>query len=272
MRDGAEAGHGALRVAVLCSRRAPGLSRLLEESAGPESPYEIVACLSSEEPVPGEKLLEGHGVPAIAHPIRAFYDGRRAPIGDLDVRRRYDRETVELLASHRPELLVLCSYLYILTDPALEAFDRRIVNVHHADLALRDHHGRPRFAGLRAVRDAVFAGEIETRATSHLVTRDVDEGPLLLRSWPFPVAPLVREALAWEAADVLKAYAFAHREWMMGAAWGPMLAATVELIAGDRVRIVGDEARIDGAPGPWELTRRGGLLVTSAVRVGEEGA
>ena len=97
----------------------------------------------------------------------------------------------------------------------LEAFPDRIVNVHGSDLARTGARGRPLYAGLRAVRDAIRAGEPETRATAHFVTERLDEGPILLRSRPFPVSPLVADLRRRGLAHALKAYAFAHQEWML---------------------------------------------------------
>ena len=136
---------------------------------------------------------------------------------------------------YRPTLVVLASYLYLLTQPVLAAFPRQIINVHHSDLTRRDETGRARYTGLRAVRDAIVAGEWATRATVHLVTPELDQGPALLRSWAFPVSPLAVDAITRGATDVLKAYVFAHQEWMIRSAWGPLLAEALELIATGRV-------------------------------------
>lgn len=251
-----------LRVGLLCSRRAPGLSYLLgDPNRG--SLYQLVCCLTSEEDSSMLEEAKREGVISLAHPIRPFYRGRSAPLGDLGLRSRYDLETAEILARFKPDLLVLAGYLYILTAPLLSRYPERVLNVHASDLRLTDGHGRPRYVGLRSVRDALFSGERETRATLHLVTEKVDAGPPLLRSTPFPVPPLVRDGLAWRAVDMLKAYAFAHQEWMLRAAWGPLLGRAIELIATERVHWSGATAFIDHIPGPWtlRLVQEGSVLV-----------
>jgi hypothetical protein len=169
-----------------------------------------------------------------------------------------------LLAELRPDLVALAGYLYVLTAPMLAAFPGRILNVHHSDLTQQDDRGRPRYPGLRAVRDAIVAGEPQTRATAHFVTEEIDGGPLLLRSWAFPVAALAEDARGWGDEGILKAYAFAHQEWMLRAAWGPMLARSIELVARGRVEVVGGTAWIDGAPGPLALTAAGELVAWPA--------
>jgi len=249
-----------LRVALLCSRRAPGLDGLLADPNRGRL-YDLVACVCSEDVFPPEsRPVEQTGVPVLSHPLRRFHRCMHAPLSDKGTRAFYDDTTVAVLAELRPDLVVLAGYLYVLTAPMLAAFPDRIINVHHADLTQLDGHGRPRYPGLRAVRDAVFSGEPETRATAHFVTEELDGGPLLLRSHAFPVAGLARDAAAWGAEDMLKAYAFTHQEWMLRSAWGPMLARSIELVARGRVEVVGGTAWIDGVPGPLELTAHGELV------------
>jgi hypothetical protein len=89
------------------------------------------------------------------------------------------------------------------------------------------------------------AGEPETRATVHLVTSELDQGPPILRSGPFVVSPLAHDALRWRATDVLNAYVFAHQEWLIRSAFGPLLAAALESIATARC----DLAELAALPG-----------------------
>jgi folate-dependent phosphoribosylglycinamide formyltransferase PurN len=216
------------RVAVLCSRRCPGLGSLLEGHRRRE--WDFAGCLVSDGGLPDRRTLESARVPVLDHPIRTFYAGR--PLSDLPRRRAYDRRTVELLRAWRPDLVLLSSYLFLLTDTVLEAFPDRIVNVHGSDLARTGPDGRPLYTGLRAVRDAIRAGEHQTRATAHIVTERLDEGPTLLRSRPFPVAPFVADLRRHGLAHAVNAYAFAHQEWMLETAWGPLLTGAIALMTG----------------------------------------
>lgn len=238
-----------LRVALLCSRRAPGLAALLEDPARTRS-YDLVACLTSEDSFGQHEALQARGIPCLRHPIHAFYRWQRAPLRDMGLRRDFDAGILRLLQPYAPDLVALSSYLYVLTEPMLAAYPDRIVNVHHADMALAPPRAYP---GLRAVRDAILAGETETRATAHVVTPELDAGPLLVRSWPFPVAALAQQALAWGALDVVKTYAAAHEEWMLRAAFGRLLAASIALFAEGRARVRDGRAFVDGRPGPLEV-------------------
>jgi hypothetical protein len=186
------------------------------------------------------------------HDLAAFCARRGLPRRDLVARAAYDARTVQLLRAWRPDLIVLCGYLHIVTAALLERYPARIVNLHDADLARTGPDGLPRYRGLHSTRDAIAAGEPETRSTVHLVTPELDVGPLVLRSAAFPVHPLVADARRWRATDIVRAYAYAHREWMMRAAWGPLLRQTVRLFAAGLVRVLGGRAVIGGALGPLE--------------------
>lgn len=221
---------GPLRVAVLTSRRAPGLCELLEARG---DRFDVVCVLTTEEDFPNA-ATQAVGIPVVPNLIRRFYAWTRAGLSDLAVRRAYDLRTVRLLAPFRPDLLLMSSYLYIVTEPLLSAYPGRIVNVHGSDLARTGSDGRPLYPGLRAVRDAISAGEAETRATSHVVTEALDAGPILRRSRPYPVAPLVEALRRAGARHAVNAYAHAHQEWMLRTAWGPLLLDAVARFAGDR--------------------------------------
>jgi folate-dependent phosphoribosylglycinamide formyltransferase PurN len=219
------------RVAVLFSRRCPGLENLLAGHRRRE--FDLVCALTtSSESLPAVPDLAALRIPLAVHPIRPYLGA----LGDLETRREYDRRTVDLLSPHRPDVVLLSSYLYILTAPMLDAFPGHIVNVHGSDLDRTGPGGRPLYPGLFAVRDAIRAGEPETRATAHRVTEQLDEGPVLLRSRPFPVAPLVADLRRAGNLHAVNAYAFAHQEWMLATAWGPLLTAAIALLASPSAR------------------------------------
>jgi phosphoribosylglycinamide formyltransferase 1 len=260
MLDKTPRGRGArprsLRVALLHTQRAPGLSFLLDEDPERGWSYELVAAVATDAESAELARLDAARVPALVHDLRAFSRARGVRRDDLTVRPEFDRATLDLLAPFEPDLLVLSGYLHIATAPLLEAFPDRAINIHDADLAVLGADGRPRYRGLRSTRDAVFAGASETRSTVHLVTPEVDVGPLLLRSWAFPTHPMILEAGAWNAPDILKAYAYAQREWMMRAAWGPMLSHVIRRFAGGAVRLLDGRAVVAGALGPEQMSAR----------------
>ena len=242
-----------LRVALLTSRRAPGLSYLLEQDPLRGRLYDFVVGFTSDAGSEELPRLSQAGIPALSHDLATFCGVRGGRRGDLGLRRQYDARTVRFLKGYRPELIVLCGYLHIVTETLLAAYPMAVVNIHDADLTLAGEDGHPLYCGLHSTYDALAAGRQETRSTVHLVTAEVDRGPPLIRSWGFPSHPLVEDARRWKADKVLKAYAYAQREWMMGSAWGPLLARAIHRFALDQVRILGGRAVIAGRLGPEGL-------------------
>jgi phosphoribosylglycinamide formyltransferase-1 len=78
------------------------------------------------------------------------------------------------------EVVVLAGYMHLLTQPFLDRFPERIVNVHPSLL--------PAFPGMRAIDEALAAGVETTGVTVHLVDQGVDSGPVL-RQERVPVEP-----------------------------------------------------------------------------------
>lgn len=219
-----------LRVAVLCSKRAPGLDELLRHPNRGKL-FDIACVVTSENSLAGTERIESAGVPVLVHPIRSFFDARRASLRHLPTRRDYDQINAGILKQLGVDTVVLVGYTYVLTEAMLEAFPGRILNIHDADLTLRGAGGERRYVGLHSTRDAIAAGASETRSTVHYATAEVDAGPILLLSRSYAVAPFAHEAALAGHEDIVKAYAYAHREWMMRDGWGSMLVRALEYIS-----------------------------------------
>jgi len=240
--------QGKLKVVLFLSRRGVGLDALLRKSCDPGKSYEIVGALITTPESQAIPILNAWGIPWRCHDIHDFYHRQGAKASDLSLRPEFDRKSLELISDFQPSGLVLYGYIYILSPLALEAFPLRVINIHDSDLTLMDGNGKPKYRGLHSTRDAILAGETSTRSTVHLATQELDAGPILVRSAPYPVyLELVKKARAWEALDVLKAYAYAHREWMMRDSWAALMDVALDLTAQKKVfmsegRILVDES------------------------------
>ncbi len=81
---------------------------------------------------------------------------------------------VGLLQKHGVDLVVLAGYMRLVKAPMLDAFPRRIINIHPSLL--------PKFPGLAAWRQALEAGERQTGCTVHFVDRGMDTGEILAQA------------------------------------------------------------------------------------------
>jgi len=82
-----------------------------------------------------------------------------------------EKREIELLQEHGCEIAILARYMQILSGQLVQAFPHRIINIHHSFL--------PAFPGARPYHSACKRGVKIVGATSHYVTEDLDEGPII---------------------------------------------------------------------------------------------
>jgi len=85
-----------------------------------------------------------------------------------------ESKLVEDLQASGAELIVLAGYMRLVKAPLLEAFPRRIINIHPSLL--------PSFPGLEAWRQALTAGVKITGCTVHFVDSGMDTGEIIAQS------------------------------------------------------------------------------------------
>ena len=97
------------------------------------------------------------------------------PFHHLPVQRenkqQVEAQQLALLAENKIDLVVLARYMQILSPAFVDAYPRRIINVHHSFL--------PAFTGARPYHAAFARGVKLIGATSHYVTEVLDEGPII---------------------------------------------------------------------------------------------
>ena len=150
-----------MRVGVVVSGAGTNLQALLDASARPDFPARVVlvACNNAQAPAIGR--AERAGVPV------CVADRAATP-------RRAERQGRFLAAfqAARAELLVLAGFDEILVPDFVAAYSGRILNTHPSLL--------PAFGGsMHAVAQALEHGVKVTGCTIHLVTDDLDNGPIL---------------------------------------------------------------------------------------------
>lgn len=96
-----------------------------------------------------------------------------------DPRGAFDAELARRIESHRPALVVLAGFMRILSPSFVAQFQGRLMNIHPSLL--------PAFPGLHTHQRALDAGCRVTGATVHMVTADLDSGPILAQA----VVPVV---------------------------------------------------------------------------------
>jgi phosphoribosylglycinamide formyltransferase-1 len=91
-----------------------------------------------------------------------------------------EAELVRMLREAEVELVILAGFMRVLKSPMLEAFPRRILNIHPSLL--------PKFPGLSAWAQALAAGEKITGCTVHFVDEQIDHGAIIAQR-QVPILP-----------------------------------------------------------------------------------
>jgi phosphoribosylglycinamide formyltransferase-1 len=147
------------RVGVLISGRGSNMAALLYASQASDCPYEIVLVAANVPEAPGLALAAAEGVPTFALPHKGL---KRA---EFDA--RIDAE----LERHGVEFIALAGYMRLLSDGFVSKWQGRCLNIHPSLL--------PAHKGLDVHEAVLAAGETVTGCTVHLVTPELDGGPIL---------------------------------------------------------------------------------------------
>lgn len=179
---------GIMRVAGFMSGSGTNLRRILEYERGLEgeggSPFRVVVIFSDSCNSNAVKIGADFDLPVVTRDITAYYRARGRKKKDLTIRPGFDEATVRALKPWKVSVVAYAGYMSIASPILTSAYVG--VNVHPSDLSIKEH-GRRKFVGDHAVRDAIVAGEKSICASTHLVSDEVDGGRLLLISGPVQV-------------------------------------------------------------------------------------
>ena len=151
------------RIGVLISGRGSNLQAIIDAIGRGQLAATIAVVLSNRADAQGLQRARDAGIEALHvnprdHPGRVGYDGA----------------IVDALRMRAVDLVCLAGFMRLVGPPLLEAFPDRILNVHPSLL--------PSFPGLDAQRQALEHGVCVTGATVHLVTSELDAGPIVLQA------------------------------------------------------------------------------------------
>lgn len=150
-------------IGVLISGRGSNLQALIDAVADGRLDASIAIVISNKAGVEGLRRAETAGIETLVLDHRAFAS-----------RTDYDAELARRLASRGVAVVCLAGFMRLVGAPLLEAFPDAILNIHPSLL--------PAFPGIDAQAQALAHGVRISGATVHLVTGELDGGPIVLQA------------------------------------------------------------------------------------------
>jgi formyltetrahydrofolate deformylase len=145
------------KVVVMVSRFGHCLNDLLYRSRIGALPVEIVGVISNH--MDYQKVVVNQDIPY--HCIKVTPQNKAEA----------EAQQMRIVEDCGAELIVLARYMQVLSDEMCQKFSGRIINIHHSFL--------PSFKGANPYKQAFEKGVKLIGATSHYVTADLDEGPII---------------------------------------------------------------------------------------------
>lgn len=251
-----------VRVAGFLSGTGSNIEKLIEHELGlpkggkhSHSPPFHVALLFSNSFESGiQDLRWKFRLPAFVYDLDYFCGRTGRSKGNLGARREFDRYIARIISPYDLDIIACGGYANFITEALFSHY--LCINVHPADLTIMADHGRPKYRGLHAVRDAILAGEKELRSTTHIIAsdtgcvkKDVDCGQILMLSEPVEIIlpnyfdPSDKNMLD-EAAALNQNSLKQEGDWKI-------FPKTIELIAAGRYAFDGQRnLYFDGKPAP----------------------
>ncbi len=155
------------RLGVLISGRGSNLQALIRAIGERRLDATIAVVISNVADAPGLELARTAGIEALTISHKGWPS-----------RADFDRELTAQLTQRHVGLVCLAGFMRLAGPPLLEAFPNAILNIHPSLL--------PSFPGLDPQRQALDHGVKVSGVTVHLVTAELDAGPIVLQR-PVPV-------------------------------------------------------------------------------------
>jgi phosphoribosylglycinamide formyltransferase 1 len=146
---------------VLISGTGSNMAALLYASRVADCPYEIVLVASNNPQAPGLRLAEAEGVPTFALSHKGM------------AKAEHEAAVDRALADADAEYVALAGYMRVLTSAFVSRWEGRMLNIHPSLL--------PAYKGLDTHARALAAGDAHAGCSVHVVTPELDDGPVLGR-------------------------------------------------------------------------------------------
>ncbi len=150
-----------LPIVVLVSGSGSNLQAIIDDAQA-DLPVDIRAVISNKADAYGLERARKANIPTRVLEHTAFED-----------RPAYDQALMTLIDEYQPALVILAGFMRILTPSFVSHYQGRLLNIHPSLL--------PKYRGLHTHQRVLESGDRQHGASVHLVTEELDGGPLILQ-------------------------------------------------------------------------------------------
>ena len=150
------------KVGVLISGRGSNMAALLYAAKHPSCPYELVLVAANDPDAAGLTLAQAEGVPTFAQSHKGL---KRA---------EFDQVIDAQLRQAGADYVALAGYMRLLSPEFVAGWENRMLNIHPSLL--------PKYKGLDTHQKALDAGDSHAGCSVHVVTSELDDGPVLAQT------------------------------------------------------------------------------------------
>jgi phosphoribosylglycinamide formyltransferase-1 len=150
------------KIAILISGRGSNMAAFVYAAKSSDCPYDIVLVASNDPDAAGLQLAKAEGIATFAHPHKGM------------PRKAHDDIMHDAILRAGAEYVVLAGYMRILSDEFVRKWTDHMLNIHPSLL--------PKYKGLDTYQRAIDAGDSVAGCSVHLVTAELDDGPVLAQT------------------------------------------------------------------------------------------
>lgn len=164
------------RIAVLISGRGSNMAALVYAAKQPDCPFEIILVVANDPEAAGLAFAAAENIPTFAQSHKGMKRAEFDSILDGEIRKA------------KADYVVLAGYMRLLSPEFVGKWEGRMLNIHPSLL--------PKYKGLDTHERALEAGDQVAGCSVHLVTAELDEGPVLAQTEVAVVAGDTPDSLA----------------------------------------------------------------------------
>jgi phosphoribosylglycinamide formyltransferase-1 len=151
-----------LSIVVLISGNGSNLQSIIDAVEAGQIHGQITAVISNKADAYGLERAKNHNI-----------DQQVINHEDYSCRENFDLALSKKLTRLNPDIIVLAGFMRILGSALIQAFERKILNIHPSIL--------PSYKGLNTFQRAIDNQEKEHGVSIHIVTPELDDGPAIVR-------------------------------------------------------------------------------------------